>query len=75
MDRHAAWVRERRDAKDELRTQIWLSADTSRRLRAIAARAGLQPEQILAQLADHAQIDKDGTVVVAPFTPRLVERS
>ncbi|MER6715538.1 hypothetical protein [Streptomyces sp. NPDC000877] len=27
---------ERQDAKEELRAQIWLPADTSRRLRAIA---------------------------------------
>ncbi|MFG2582978.1 hypothetical protein [Streptomyces malaysiensis] len=68
-------MRERRDAGDELRAQIWLSADTSRRLRAMAARAGLQPEQVLAQLADHARMNEEGTVVVAPFTPHRVERS
>ncbi|MER8160073.1 hypothetical protein [Streptomyces sp. NPDC094472] len=75
VDRHAAWARERQDAKDELRAQIWLSADTSRRLRAIAARAGLQPEQVIAQLADHVRMDEDGAVVVAPFTPYIVEGS
>lgn len=75
VDRHAAWMRERREAKDELRAQVWLSADTSRRLRAIAARASLQPEQILAQLADHARMDEDGAMVVAPFTPHRVEKS
>ncbi|MFI0772834.1 hypothetical protein ACH4TQ_49605 [Streptomyces sp. NPDC021218] len=75
VDRHAAWARKRQDAKDELRAQVWLSADTSRRLRAIAARAGLQPEQVIAQLADHARMDEDGGVAVAPFTPHLVEES
>nr|WTB11955.1 hypothetical protein OG546_49130 [Streptomyces antimycoticus]WTB12179.1 hypothetical protein OG546_50400 [Streptomyces antimycoticus] len=75
LDRHAAWMRERQDARDELRTQIWLPADTSRRLRAIAARAGLQPEQVITQLADHVRMDEDGAVVVAPFTPHRVEGS
>ncbi|AEM88775.1 hypothetical protein [Streptomyces violaceusniger] len=75
VDRHAAWMRERRDAKDERRAQVWLSADTSRRLRAIAARAGLQPEQVLAQLAENVRTDEEGAVVVAPFTPRPVEES
>ncbi|MBU3869031.1 hypothetical protein KN815_34765 [Streptomyces sp. 4503] len=73
VDRHAAWMRERREAKGELRAQVWLSADTSRRLRAIAARAGLEPEQVLAQLAENVRTDEDGVVVVAPFTPHRVE--
>jgi hypothetical protein len=46
-----------------------LSADPSRRLRAIAARTGLRPEHLLAQLADHARLTDDGTLVVAPFAP------
>ncbi|MGR3935320.1 hypothetical protein [Streptomyces sp. BRA346] len=75
VDRHATWMRERQDAKDELRAQVWLPADTSRRLRAIAARAGVQPEQVLAQLADRVQMNEDGAVVVAPFTPRCEERT
>ncbi len=69
MDRHAAWFKERQEAKDELRAQVWLRADVSRRLRAIAARAGLSAEQVLAQLAHHAQMHNDGTVAVEPFTP------
>ncbi|SNX88170.1 hypothetical protein SAMN06272735_8606 [Streptomyces sp. TLI_55] len=32
--RHAAWRQEQRDARDELRAQVWLSAEVSRRLRA-----------------------------------------
>ncbi|MFF8235053.1 hypothetical protein [Streptomyces caelestis] len=69
-DRHAAWVKERQEAKEELRTQIWLPADTSRRLRTIATQAGLRPEQVLAQLADHAMLNNDGSLTVAPFTPQ-----
>ncbi|MFD5390785.1 hypothetical protein ACFWMG_38860 [Streptomyces sp. NPDC127074] len=73
LDRHTAWAKERQDAQDELRAQVWLPADTSRRLRAIAARAGLQPEQVLAQLADHVRMNDDGAMMVAPFTPHRVE--
>ncbi|MYT29117.1 MULTISPECIES: hypothetical protein [unclassified Streptomyces] len=62
-------MKERQDAKDELRTQVWLPADTSRRLRAIAERAGLRPEQILAQLAEHAVLGDDGAVSVARCIP------
>ncbi|MEU1940517.1 hypothetical protein ACH49O_41185 [Streptomyces coeruleorubidus] len=69
VDRHAAWVTERQEAKDELRAQVWLRADVSRRLRAIAARAGLSAEQVLAQLAQRVQMHDDGTVAVEPFTP------
>ncbi|MEU6911479.1 hypothetical protein ACWDZW_40140 [Streptomyces coeruleorubidus] len=68
-DRHAAWMKDRQDARDELRAQVLLPADTSRRLRAIATRAGLSAEQVLAQIAHHAQMHDDGTVAVEPFTP------
>ncbi|MFF5011346.1 hypothetical protein ACFY3G_52325 [Streptomyces phaeochromogenes] len=40
LARHTAWEKERQDARDELKAQVWLSADVSRRLRAIAARTG-----------------------------------
>jgi cytidylate kinase len=50
------------------RAQVWLSADVSRRLRAIAARAGLSAEQVLAQLADQARMNDDGRVTVEAFT-------
>jgi hypothetical protein len=56
-------VKERQDAKDELRAQVWLPADTSRRLRAIATRASLSAEQVLAH---HAQMHDDGTLTVTP---------
>jgi hypothetical protein len=62
--RRAAWERERQDARDELKAQVWLPADPSRRLRAIAARTGLQPEQILAQLADRLRMNDDGALAV-----------
>jgi hypothetical protein len=69
LARHAAWQQERQDARDELRTEVWLAADPSRRLRAIAACTGLRPEQLLAQLADHVRLDDDGTLTAGPFTP------
>ncbi|MGI3202272.1 hypothetical protein ACRJ4W_35765 [Streptomyces sp. GLT-R25] len=43
LARRAAWQMERQDARDELKTQVWLSADVSRRLRAIAAHTGFSP--------------------------------
>ncbi|MFD3373799.1 MULTISPECIES: hypothetical protein [unclassified Streptomyces] len=42
----------------------------SRRLRAIADRTGLEPEQFLAQLADRVHMDDDGVLAVAAFAPR-----
>ncbi|MFJ9250904.1 hypothetical protein [Streptomyces sp. NPDC101776] len=68
--RHAAWQQKRQDAREELRTEVWLSADPSRRLRTIAARTGLRPEQLLIQLADYARLNDDGTLAVEPFTPQ-----
>lgn len=41
----------------------------SRRLRALAARAGLRPERVLVRLADRACMHDDGTVSVEPFVP------
>ncbi|GHB92469.1 hypothetical protein AB0H69_48640 [Streptomyces phaeochromogenes] len=41
----------------------------SRRLRAIAARTGLTPEQVLTQLADRVRIDDNGALAVDTFTP------
>ncbi|MGW0653260.1 hypothetical protein ACWD4T_31455 [Streptomyces umbrinus] len=64
---HAAWAKEQQDATDELRAQVWLSADVSRRLRAIAAGSRLTPEQVLAELARHAELRDDGTLTVTPF--------
>ncbi|WP_307517386.1 hypothetical protein [Streptomyces umbrinus] len=69
LARRAAWQMERQDARDELKTQVWLPADTSRRLRTIAARTGFSPEQVLAQLADRVRMDDDGALAVDAFTP------
>ncbi|MEU0650550.1 hypothetical protein [Streptomyces umbrinus] len=69
LARRADWQMEQQDARDELRTQLWLSADVSRRLRAIAAHTGLEPEQILAQLADRVRMNDNGALTVDTFTP------
>ncbi|MFE9813073.1 hypothetical protein [Streptomyces sp. NPDC005548] len=70
LTRQEGWLAQRRDEQDELRTELWLAADVSRRLRAIAAQAGVSPEQVLAQLAESARINDDGMVTVEPFLPR-----
>ncbi|MFJ6393911.1 hypothetical protein ACIQJT_40770 [Streptomyces sp. NPDC091972] len=70
LARQAAWQKERQDARDELQAHVWLPADASRRLRAIAARTGLTPEQILAQLAEHVRLTEDGALTAGPFTPQ-----
>ncbi|MFD9400268.1 hypothetical protein ACFWA4_15830 [Streptomyces sp. NPDC060011] len=70
LTRQQGWLARQRDEQDELRTELWLAADVSRRLRAIASRAGLSPEQVLAQLAEHARMNDDGMVTVEPFLPR-----
>ncbi|MFE3770921.1 hypothetical protein [Streptomyces sp. NPDC059122] len=66
---HAAHQERRREAADELHTEVWLSAGPSRRLRALASRAGLTPQEILAQLAERMIVGEDGTVSVQPFRP------
>ncbi|MGI3223269.1 hypothetical protein ACRJ4B_04140 [Streptomyces sp. GTA36] len=48
---------------------MWLPADTSRRLRAMAARTGLEPEQVLAQLAHRVRMNDESTLTVDTFTP------
>ncbi|MFJ9729299.1 hypothetical protein ACIRP3_41810 [Streptomyces sp. NPDC101209] len=67
--RRSAWTQQQRDACEELRTQVWLSADVSRRLREICARTWLRPEQVLAQLADQVRLTEDGTLTAGPFAP------
>ncbi|MFI6341193.1 hypothetical protein [Streptomyces sp. NPDC050535] len=71
LARRAAWQMEQQDARDELKAQVWLNADTSRRLRAIAACAGLSAEQVLTQLADRVRMDDNGTLAVDAFTPAV----
>ncbi|MFG2452910.1 hypothetical protein ACGFSG_26385 [Streptomyces sp. NPDC048512] len=70
LSRHEGWLAQQRDGQDELRAELWLAADVSRRLRAMAARAGASPEQVLAQLAEHARMNEDGMVTVESFLPR-----
>ncbi|MFF0190818.1 hypothetical protein [Streptomyces sp. NPDC005244] len=69
LTRQEGWLAQQRDEQDELRAELWLAADVSRRIRAIAARAGLSPEQVLAQLAEHACMNDRGMVSVEPFLP------
>jgi hypothetical protein len=38
-------------------------------IRAVSDRAGLRPDQVLAQLAERVVVGEDGTVSVPPFTP------
>ncbi|MFJ3673929.1 hypothetical protein ACIPSE_46595 [Streptomyces sp. NPDC090106] len=49
---------------------MWLSGEVSRRVRDIATRAGLSPEQLLVQLAAHSHLDDDGTLTAGPFPSR-----
>ncbi|MCX4920214.1 hypothetical protein [Streptomyces sp. NBC_00687] len=70
LTRQEGWLAQQRDAEDELRVDLWLAADVSRRIRAVAARAGLGPEKVLAQLAEHARANDLGMVTVEPFLPR-----
>ncbi|WP_258017454.1 hypothetical protein [Streptomyces noursei] len=66
---HAAHQERRREAADEVRTEVWLAAGPGRLLRQAAARAGLTPQEVLAQLAARLVVDEDGAVSVAPFLP------
>ncbi|MDT0493714.1 hypothetical protein RM717_24745 [Streptomyces griseus] len=69
LARHAA---DREQAADGLRADIWLSARAGRLIRALAARTGLTPDQVVAQITENAVLSDDGTVTVSvpPFTPR-----
>ncbi|MGW6290146.1 hypothetical protein [Streptomyces sp. NPDC055107] len=66
---HAARMERRREERDELCAEVWLDAAAGRRVRAVAARAGLAPNEVLAQLAGRMTVDDDGALSVAPFTP------
>ncbi|MFD3788734.1 hypothetical protein [Streptomyces cyaneofuscatus] len=66
---HAAWAEQQRGKRGELHAELWVSAPAGRRIRAAAARAGLAPNEVLAQLAERVSVDDDGAVSVAPFTP------
>ncbi|GDY80703.1 hypothetical protein SAV31267_101880 [Streptomyces avermitilis] len=52
-----------------MQAELWLSAGPGRRIRAVADLSGLQPAQILAQLAERVVVSEDGTVSVPPFMP------
>jgi cytidylate kinase len=66
---HVVWQKEQRDARDGLKAHLWLPADVSRRLRAVAARTGLQLEHVLSQLADQVRLNDNSTLTVGTFTP------
>ncbi|GGZ92507.1 hypothetical protein ACFOOM_23005 [Streptomyces echinoruber] len=66
LARRTAWERERQDARNQMRLQVWLSEDVGRRL----AATRLTPEQVLAHLARHAELHTDGTLTVPPVHPR-----
>ncbi|MEV5321728.1 hypothetical protein AB0K92_29490 [Streptomyces sp. NPDC052687] len=52
-----------------MRAQLWLATGPSQLVRVAAARAGLRPADVLAQLAERVVVDEDGTVSVPPFMP------
>ncbi|SCE21515.1 hypothetical protein [Streptomyces sp. DvalAA-19] len=67
LARHAA---HREQVSDGLRADVWLSARAGRLIRALAARTGLTPDQVVTQITENAVLSDDGTVSVPPFTPR-----
>ncbi|WP_229845242.1 hypothetical protein [Streptomyces cinnamoneus] len=69
LEARAEFAARRREAADELRTELWLTAASSHLIRAAATRAGLVPARVLAQLAERIVVHEDGTVSVPPFTP------
>ncbi|MFJ7209786.1 hypothetical protein ACIQWR_40445 [Streptomyces sp. NPDC098789] len=69
LSAHAAHLARRHDERDGLRTELWVSARAGRLIRAAADRAGLQPAEVLAQLAERVVVGKDGTLSVPPFSP------
>ncbi|MEU0690066.1 hypothetical protein [Streptomyces uncialis] len=70
LEQQAAHQARRRDEKDKLRAEVWLTAPAGRRIRTLAARAGVCPDRVVAQLAEHAVLGEDGMVSVPDFTPR-----
>jgi hypothetical protein len=65
----AAYEERRREEADGVRAQLWLTAGPSRLVHAAAARVGLRPAEVLAQLAERIVVSEDGTVSVPPFMP------
>ncbi|WP_438270827.1 hypothetical protein [Streptomyces anulatus] len=66
---HAARMQRRQDERDELSAEVRVGAAAGRRVRAVAARTGLTPHEVLAQLAERVSVDDDGAVSVTRFTP------
>ncbi|MER7990355.1 hypothetical protein ABTY53_32945 [Streptomyces noursei] len=66
---HAAHVERRHAAADEVQAKVWGAAGPGRLLRQAAARAGLTPSEVLAQLAGRVVVGEDCAVSVAPFIP------
>ncbi|MFB8321136.1 hypothetical protein [Streptomyces sp. NPDC055954] len=58
-----------RRRQDGLRAELWLSAGSGRLIRKSATRAGMEPVEVLAQLAERIVVGEDGTVSVPPFSP------
>ncbi|MFI5867290.1 hypothetical protein [Streptomyces sp. NPDC051546] len=66
---YAAHRAQRQDEQDELRAEVWLSAESGRLIRAAATRAGIRPDDLLARLAERIVVGEDGTLSVPPFSP------
>ncbi|MFJ1804463.1 hypothetical protein [Streptomyces sp. NPDC088180] len=66
---HAAGMERRREERDELCAEVWVGAAAGRQVRAAAARTGLTPVEVLAQLVERVSVDDDGAVTVDRFTP------
>ncbi|MGW2415969.1 hypothetical protein ACWCV5_27915 [Streptomyces tubercidicus] len=66
---HAAHLERRREAAQEVCGEVWVAAGPGRLLRQAASRAGLTPQEVLAQLAGRVEVGEDGAVSVAPFIP------
>ncbi|WP_432003652.1 hypothetical protein [Streptomyces sioyaensis] len=66
---HAAHLERRREAVDEVRGEVWVGAGAGRLLRQVASRAGVTPQEVLAQVAGRVVVGEDGAVSVAPFIP------
>ncbi|MFD9813290.1 hypothetical protein [Streptomyces sp. NPDC059080] len=66
---HAAHLERRREAAEEVRGEVWVGAGAGRLLRQAASRAGLTPQEVLAQLVGRVVVGEDGAMSVAPFIP------
>lgn len=69
LDVQAARAAQRRDERDALVAELYLSAGAGRLIRGVAERAGLLPAQVLAQLAERVVVGEDGAVSVPSFLP------